>query len=73
MALPSRFTNPVKMLRPVGAVLHANEVPVSLPEPWVGDSALLVGAFGGIRRSISPSSCRIAGFDFDDTLVRIVR
>lgn len=67
LGIPSRYTNPATLLRTLRPGAPPQPVKISLPQPWRGDATLLACIFGGALRSSSPV-CKIAGFDFDDTL-----
>ena len=55
----------LKLANPVRLTRGAGSVEVQLPTPFMGNSSILVGWFGG---KPSSQASRIAGFDFDGTL-----
>ena len=65
--IPSQYRNPAVFMRPPKKDVAPQPVRIPLPKPFVGTNSLLIGALNGITRVAAPT-CKIAGFDFDDTL-----
>jgi len=67
ITIPSRYANPAVFLRVPKKDRPVEPVRIPLLRPFVGDNSLLIGHFNGATTSSAPV-CKLAGFDFDDTL-----